>query len=880
MPDLSGQTLGKYQILERLGRGGMATVYRAYQTGMDRVVAVKVMHPQYTDDPSFIERFKREARAVGALRHPNIVQVIDFDVQDGEYYMVMEYVETESLKDRLQKRGALPVREALSIARKLADALAYAHAHGMLHRDVKPANVLMSKSGEPILTDFGIAKLMDSTGLTASGAAVGTPAYMSPEAGRGEPVDERTDVYSLGVMLYEMLSGELPFDADTPYAVILKHINEPPPPLRPRVPYLPESVERIVIKALAKDRAQRYQSAAELRDALLKAEQDLQKADETVDLKPTGGKSPATIPIAPPRRNASWPVLLSIALLIGAGVIVSTVSTGSPLGLLLAAFPSPTFTPSATNTATATSTATATATATHTSTATSTATATATATHTSTATATATATHTSTATPTPVPATPTPLVQPVTVVAPVIQPPVQPTATQTVLAVAASPDYTELIAKVRRLIANGMLDAALETAQEALAADPNSYDLRALNAWVLVQFRKEIKRLESGKENAELAIRQDDRRPEAYIPLGFYYHYDPINDRPRAVMFYTMAIERGSQDSAVYLLRALALEDNPENDPKKEADFGRAIELAPEDDRPRTARGDFYYDHERYGDAIRDYEESLRLVPQLWKHARLAAAYLLNNEPQKALALYEGTLGAARIVPVRQGEQPDATYYGQAAYVAWAVKRPELAARWSAISNSLEPNNSLAAYVQALLARAQGNYEEALAQFAIVRAEPEPWRYTEPFCNPRFNHQLDADEGRVLALMGRVDEAIAAFERAIDLTENWAAPYVEQAALYAGRGEREKALELIRAALSLPRAQTDAALRELLESLLRQYSEMIATFVPTRLPVATFIPPIPTVPMFVQPSPDPEPRFGPMRTPSGDDDDNDDDDDD
>jgi serine/threonine-protein kinase len=864
MPDLSGQTLGKYQILERLGRGGMATVYRAYQTGMDRVVAVKVMHPQYTDDPSFIERFKREARAVGALRHPNIVQVIDFDVQDGQYYMVMEYVETESLKERLQKRGALPIREALSIARKLADALAYAHAHGMLHRDVKPANVLMSKSGEPILTDFGIAKLMDSTGLTASGAAVGTPAYMSPEAGRGEAVDERTDVYSLGVMLYEMLSGELPFDADTPYAVILKHISEPPPPLRPRVPYLPEFVERIVIKALAKDRAQRYQSASEMRDALIRAEQDLQQADETLDLKPTGGKSPATIPIAPFARRASpvLPIVLGIVLLIGAGMIIGMAGTGNPLGLLLAAFPSPTFTPSATNTATAT------ATATHTSTPTPTATATATATHTSTA--------------TPIPATPTPLVQPVTVVAPVIQPPMQPTATQTALAVAASPDYTELIAKVRRMIANGLLEAALETAQEALAADPNSYDLRALNAWVLVQFRKEIKRLEAGKENAELAIKQDDRRPEAYIPLGFYYHYDPINDRPRAVLFYTLAIERGSQDSAVYLLRALALEDSPENTPKKEADFGRAIELAPEDDVPRTTRGDFYYNNERYGDAIRDYEESLRLVPQLWKHYRLAAAYLLNNEPLKALALFEGTLGTARTIPVRQGELPDATYYGQAAYVAWAVKRPELAVRWSAMSEKLEPNNSLAAYVQALLARDQGDYEQALAKLAIVRAEPEPWRYDFPFLNPRFNHQLDADEGRVLTLMGRVDEAIAAFERAIDLTENWAAPYIEQAALHAARGEREKALELIRAALSLPRAQTDAALRELLELLLKQYGEIIATFVPTIPPVATFIPPIPTVPGLVPISPPQVPPNSPTQAPRtpGDDDDDDDDDDD
>ncbi|MFQ3536649.1 MAG: protein kinase [Aggregatilineales bacterium] len=833
MPDLSGQTLGKYQILERLGRGGMATVYRAYQSGMDRMVAVKVLHPQYTDDPSFVERFKREACSVGVLRHPNIVQVIDFDVQDGHYYMVMEYVETESLKNRLQQLGGLPVREALSIVRKLADALAYAHAHGILHRDVKPANVLMSKSGEPILTDFGIAKLMDLTGLTASGAAIGTPAYMSPEAGRGDQVDERSDVYSLGVMLYEMLSGHLPFDADTPYAVILKHINEPPPPLGQRVPHLPEVVERIVIKALEKDKSRRYQSAAEMRDALLSAEQELSRFDETIDLK--SSKAHGTIPLSSPKPSLPLPVLFGIILVIGAGLLMVTIAAGNPLGLSLAAFPSPTPAQTATHTATPMPSAT------------------------------STATFTITPLPTSTPN------------APIVQPALQPSAaTETVSAVAAQPDYAALAAKVRSLIASGLLEAALQTAQEALSADPWSYDLRALNAWVLVQFRQKIEHLEAGKQNAETAIKQDERRPEAYIPLGFYYHYEPINDRPRAVLYYTLAIERGSGDSAVYLLRALALENTPENNPKKEADFGRAIELAPEDDLPRTARGNFYYENERYGDAIRDYEESLRLAPQLSKHYQLAAAYLLNNEPQKALALFEGTLGTARIINVRHGEQPDARYYGQAAYVAWAVKRPELAVRWSATSNSLEANNSLAAYVQALLARDQGDYEEALAKLAIVRAEPELERYAAPFLNPRFNHQVDADEGRILALMGRTDEAIAAFERAAAATENWAAPYVEQAALHAARGEREKALERIRAALNLPRAQTDEALRNLLESLLRQYRPT-ATLAPTRtaLPTATLAPMRTALPILA-PSPDPMPT----QVDDSDDDDDDDDDDD
>ncbi len=826
MADLSGQTLGKYQIIERLGRGGMATVYRAYQPGMDRFVAVKVMHPQYAEDASFIERFRREARVVGTLRHPHIVQVIDFDVQDEEYYMVMEYVETETLKNHLQKHGAMPVPQALSVARKLADALAYAHANGMLHRDIKPANVLWSKIGEPILTDFGIAKLAGATGLTASGAAVGTPAYMSPEAGRGEQVDERTDVYSLGVMLYEMLSGELPYDADTPYAVILKHINDPLPPLRSRVPQLPEAVERIVIKALAKDKTQRYQSAAELRDALVQAEKvahNMGNAD-TVDLVTPTAKSPETILL--PARRSPLPFVLGAGVLIGVVLLASTLISGSPLGLFVAAAPSETNTPTSTTAPTPT------------------------------ATATPTRRDEIVAAP---PATATPDL---------------PTA---VVAAANDPQYAELTAKVRELLGNGLLEAAL-------ANDPQNYDLLALNAWVLVQFRSQRERLDTGKQNAEQAIGQNDRRPEAYVPLGFYHHYSPIDDRPRAVMFYTLAIERGSQDSAVYLLRALALEDVEQNNPQKEADFSRAIELSPQDDELHIARGNFYYQTERYGDAVRDYEESLRLRPELWKHPQTAAAYLLNKQPQEALALFTNA-----ITETTQAPNPalaDPQYLGQAAYVAWVTEQPMLAAEWSAAAQSIEPNNALAAYTQALLARDSGNYTEALEKLAAVRAEPEAWKYEAPFFNPHFDHQLDADEGRVLALLGRVDEAIAAFERAKEATHLWGTPYVEQAALYYARGDLAKAQENIRTALSFPYAQKNEEWRTYLESLLARYSAtptLTSTPTPTatRPPAAATVQPTTPRPAVINTPVLATPR---LATPSsgsgggGDDDDDDDDD--
>jgi serine/threonine protein kinase len=295
MKDLTGATLGKYQVLERLGRGGMADVYRAYQPGMDRYVAIKVLHGHLSEDTGFIARFKREAQSVGTLRHPNIVQVIDFDAVDDEYYMVMEFIDGDTLKALLSRRGALPVTEAIALMVKIADAVSYAHRAGMIHRDIKPANIMMTAAGEPILTDFGIAKILSATNLTATGVAVGTPAYMSPEAGRGEKVDERADIYSLGIMLYEMVTGAPPFDADTPWAVILKHINEPLPRPTAVLPSLPQSMEKILLKALTKAPDDRYQTAADFREALVKAGQALADPQLT---------APAVAVAAPPASDS------------------------------------------------------------------------------------------------------------------------------------------------------------------------------------------------------------------------------------------------------------------------------------------------------------------------------------------------------------------------------------------------------------------------------------------------------------------------------------------------------------------------------------------------------------------------------------------------
>jgi len=287
MADLAGRILGKYQLQERLGRGGMAEVYKAYHPGLDRFVAVKVLHPHLAEAPDFLGRFRREAQAVARLRHPHIVQVYDFDVEGEQHYMVMEYVQGVSLKahlDDLFVRGErMPVDEVLSLFRALLDAVGYAHAQGMIHRDLKPANVMLEIENadsrrqkadatppayRPVLTDFGIAKILGGSTFTASGVTVGTPTYMSPEQGSGEPGDARSDLYALGVMLYECLTGQVPFQGDTSAAVLLKHISAPIPPLRDILPELPASLERVVEKALAKNPDERYPSAGEMRAAL------------------------------------------------------------------------------------------------------------------------------------------------------------------------------------------------------------------------------------------------------------------------------------------------------------------------------------------------------------------------------------------------------------------------------------------------------------------------------------------------------------------------------------------------------------------------------------------------------------------------------------
>jgi eukaryotic-like serine/threonine-protein kinase len=447
---VANRKLGKYDILERLGRGGMAEVYRGYHANLDRYVAIKVLHAFLADDPEFKSRFLREAQNVARLKHPNIVQVYDFDYDsEGEsYYMVMELIEGSTLKERLTQGAEngqeIPFLECLRIIRESASALAYAHKSSMIHRDVKPANLMIDRDNRIVLTDFGIAKIVVGSQFTASGGMVGTPAYMAPEQGLGEAGDERSDLYSLGVILFQLLTGQLPYDAEAPLAIILRHLNAPIPSVRDFNPAYPESIDLLIKRLLAKDAEDRYQTANDLIVDLERIERgediDVPKAlirsaslladHDTARITPPPYRTSIELPsLYPPRRRfPMWLVGgITAGIILVGGYWLGMANGVFPILAFLAS-PTPTLTPTITLTPTATPTSTSTLT--PTATLSPTPTLTPTATPTNTVTSTSTATLTSTLTPS-ITSSPTPTLTYTPTQTPTQTPTVTPSTTPT-----------------------------------------------------------------------------------------------------------------------------------------------------------------------------------------------------------------------------------------------------------------------------------------------------------------------------------------------------------------------------------------------------------------------------------------------------------------
>ncbi len=316
MKNLIGTSIGQHEIVAQLGRGGMANVYKAFHPGLSVHRAIKVIRPELADSEGFQDRFQREARAVAALRHPNIVQIHDFGQHDDLFYMIMEFVEGEDLKARMLREGAIrPFSEAVRLIEQIAEALGYAHSQGVVHRDVKPDNVLLNKNGQAILADFGIAKIISSEDakLTATGTGLGTPAYMAPEQAKGAvDVDEMADLYAVGVVLYEMLTAHLPFHADTPLAVLQRVIYDPVTPPREFTADIPDALQGVVLKAMAKDPARRYPDASALIEA---AKQSLAGGEGGA------GSMVPPVPVSPP--------LAPTAAVTEGGTVILSDSTGT-----------------------------------------------------------------------------------------------------------------------------------------------------------------------------------------------------------------------------------------------------------------------------------------------------------------------------------------------------------------------------------------------------------------------------------------------------------------------------------------------------------------------------------------------------------------------
>jgi eukaryotic-like serine/threonine-protein kinase len=322
---------GRYELQEVVGTGGMSSVYRAVDTLLERNVALKILHPHYGEDAEYVERFRREARSVAQLSHPNIVTVIDRGEADGQQYIVFEYVDGESLKQLVDRTGPLPARRAVELGLQVAEALAFAHNAGLVHRDVKPQNVLVTEDGEAKVTDFGIARSLDvEHGVTQTGTVLGTSNYLSPEQARGQTVTPATDVYSLGVVLYELLTGEVPFPGENFVAVAMKHINEEPPSLLERRPDVPMRLVAAIDRALAKDPVQRFPSmgafCTELRACL--AELGTPDADRTF-IQPSPVLKQGRPHRARAARRRRWPLLLLVALAVAAAIVAVFALRGS-----------------------------------------------------------------------------------------------------------------------------------------------------------------------------------------------------------------------------------------------------------------------------------------------------------------------------------------------------------------------------------------------------------------------------------------------------------------------------------------------------------------------------------------------------------------------
>jgi serine/threonine protein kinase/tetratricopeptide (TPR) repeat protein len=852
--DLSGRTIGRYQVLERLGRGGMAEVYRAYQPSLDRYVAIKVIFPHLASDPALLERFGREARAVAALQHPNIVQVHDFDVQDNNAFMAMEFVSGPTLKaalQELQRRGQLlPFPVIGQIVGQIADALGYAHDQHVVHRDVKPANVLIRRrepDGDPVasllqlapnsvvLTDFGVARIIkDSVEQTATGTILGSPAYMSPEQGRGERVDARSDIYSLGIVLFELVTGRVPFDADTPLAIVLKHTNSPLPPPRSLRPDLPEELERVLLRALAKEPADRFQNAAAFGAAVREHCGTLGTQPIQLVPIPTGGPhtvldQPAPAPeratrlvvtdsetsmptAAADRKSRRWPAILGglavIILLLLGGIWALQNSRGSSTPVAGDAAPTA---------ADAGQPAAATA-----------------------------------------GEPPDPAMDAPTTAAGTTTDPTVPAATPLPAELAATIDEAYAACPAHDC-SGGNADQALTLINTALAAEPDSAALLAARAliyarWDPWSYPDQI------EADVTQALAREPNNATAYLARGLALARTAEDDSQ-----YGAALENFDQAIAydpdlidAYLERAALLSDTPDyyeaGSPARRQvvdDTSRVLAQDPRNIPALYLRGLAYANGNEYEAALTDFSTAIDLVAESdpesidlrMQRANLYHYYIedpqaalddlssvIANHPDYTEALqervillaelgnFEDSLSDAELLVERAPTDPLAYILRGSLFLTQALAEAAIADFDRALLIG-DPENPLAHYGRGRALLELGEPEDAIPNLEIAASAADDlyllW-YT--FFEGRVLAHFDL--GQAYLALGRSGEALQAANAAIEANGDWYRPFLLRGQVLAGIGDTDAARESLLEALQLAenadeRAEVEAALEAL-----------------------------------------------------------------